>query len=181
MVDQFFLTTIGTYAIFILFIIFRRLGGYPEGWWRIIRRDYFVHRIAQPDRTFTRHVHSLDEIEVQSPPMFVCGGKRFNTNDQRMARDTGRPCWFHLPNEMEPIPLFDWKTAPNLDPSLIQAAYDDDSIRQFKEIGNRFDWRPWLLIGFGLLIVIIVAGASLYFSYDAHCALKPSSCGSVHP
>jgi len=167
-----------------LFLAWRRLGGWPEAWYRIGRIDYFSHHMFDASRKESRHVHRMDLIEVKSPAMFPCGKGRFHANEDARGMDTGRPAWWYNEGEMEPIPMFTWKQSrPGLNPSLVQSAWEDKALEDFHRIGTAFNWKPWLLIGGGIVLVMIVSMVSLYYAHDASCSLHPAACsgGGFHP
>src|SRR3989442_1494320 len=66
MVDSGTILTGTFYLFFIGFIIFQRLGGYPEAWYRLTRKPYFIDYIRGPDKRYRRHPDLLANMNTES-------------------------------------------------------------------------------------------------------------------
>lgn len=123
------LLALGQWIIMIPFGIFFKLGGYPEGAYRMFRIQYFVFYILGPDMGFSRHTKKLVDIKTHSPSYFDDGGKRYYIDRANMARSNGRPAWYYDPRNAFPIPWFTDK-GKELDPEKVKRAFKTDIVKQ---------------------------------------------------
>src|SRR5689334_2648657 len=86
--------------------IFLRLGGYPEGLWRILRIPRFAFILYTPDGEPIRRVKKMSEIKVKSPPHFDFNGRTYYTSKENAERVKGAPQWRYTPDNSLPIPIF---------------------------------------------------------------------------
>ena len=172
---------IALFAFFIYRMIWNRLGGSPEAWYRIRKIPYFFHYTFGEDHSYDRCVHPWSIVEHHSPAMFTCKRGKYVVQDGAMARERGKPALYYNVNEAEPIQIFSWKKGGQIDPALVQSAFENKTVEEMHRLGQGTDMRPWLILGIGLIIAIVVAGVAAYYGYDAHCALKPAACGGFKP
>lgn len=163
---------------FLIFLyIWRKLGGWPEAYWRIRRIPYFCVHIFDAGGQDNRYVLPMSEIQHKSEAGFDLNGKRRLTSEEDMGHDTGRPAWWYNYNEMRPIPMFSWmKGGKQWDASLVGAAYENRSIEDMHRIGRRGVPGLWLFVIALLVLVLIVAAAGVYFAYNNYCAIEPARC-----
>ena len=115
------------------FGIFFKLGGYPEGAYRMFRIPYFVFYMLQPDMSFARHPKKLRDIKTHSPSFFDWSGKRFYIDRANTARSNGRPAWYYDPRNSFPIPWFTDK-GKELDPEKVKRAFKTEIIKQIYKL-----------------------------------------------
>lgn len=171
---------------FLIFLyIWRKLGGWPEAYWRIRKIPYFCVHVFDAAGQDNRYVLQMTEIQHKSEAGFDLNGKRRLTSDEDMGHDTGRPAWYYNYNEMRPIPVFTWAKTSNdrrqWDASLVGAAYENESISNMHRLGRRGIPPLWMMIIVLIILVLIVAGAGAYFAYNDYCALNPARCGGSIP
>lgn len=177
------------YIIFIGFIIFQRLGGWPEAMYRIRRIPYFVDYIRGPDKRFRRRIFPLDMIQKHSPAMFRYGRGDYMVPDEAAsASANGAPMWLHNWDDSRPIETnidtihnpdgsVTTKFRERIPPEVIQAGFEGKVVADLAHEGdevksNKLAWYivPMLLI---LLLAIVV---ELYYGYNNYCGLHPKSC-----
>lgn len=183
--------TIIFYVFFIGFIIFQRLGGYPEAWYRIRRVPYFIDYIRGPDKKYRRHVDQMSAINTSSGlSLWPFGEGAYNLPESEASLNVnGAPMWFHAWNEMRAIPQYmdtivgpDGKEhmeyRPKIPPSVIKAAFKSQVAKdihreeQPKEGPSGFKWYTVTALGVGIIIMV----ALLYFEYNNYCGLHPAAC-----
>ena len=175
--DQIILFYLGIFPPAIFLLIWRRLGGWPEAWYRIKRIPYFVQVVFGPDGTPDRYVHAQSIIRRHSPPMFEFSGKLWGVDEENQARDTGRPCYYYNFDDLSPIPILHWKKGTKIDPALVRAAFKNDTIERMHVLGQKHSRSPWLLVGLAIVVLVVVAVIGAYYSYNTFCAVTPEKCG----
>ena len=156
------------------YIAFMRLGGYPEGLWRIIKIRYFGFVIYDPDGTPIRRVKKMSEVIVKSPPHFEWSKKTFYLHTPNAERFHGRPQWRYTPDNSLPIPMFTGKVEitlldgtilvresnmkEKLDPRDIFKAYNTDIPSDLLKLGQEKKKKGpnWLVIG-GIIIIALIS------------------------
>lgn len=175
------ITSLIVYAIlgeFILlgpFAIFVRLGGYPEGYYRLLKIRYFGFVLYDPDGTPLRRVKKSSSIITKSPPHFnysfkgADGAKisrTFYIDKPNAERFRGRPQWRYTQDNALPIPIFTGKVSislengttiertfgeadKKLEPRAIFKAYNTDIPSDLLKLGQDKPKKGpnWLLIG----------------------------------
>jgi len=167
------------FVLVIFTLIWKRLGGWPEAWYRIWRTSYFTFHPFGPDRSEGRFVLKMSDINTKTnPPSFTFGEKVWHVNDDAMGRDTGRPAWYYHFEDTEPLPIFAWKKGSKLDPAMIAAAYENDCIERVHRIGRgrSVGMVFWVLLL--VVIVIVIVAISAYYNYNTFCAVTPEKCGT---
>jgi hypothetical protein len=167
-------------AIFALvgfFVIWKKLGGWPEAYYRIRRIEYFVQWVWGPTREPGRWVHKTTIIDTKKNS-FRYGDKDWQLKEDAMGRDTGRPAWYYLHDETEPLPLFEFKKGAKMTPDMITAAYENDCIERVHRIGMKGGVPGWFWVLLVVAVVVVIVAVSAYFNYNTYCAVKPSSCGT---
>jgi hypothetical protein len=191
MVDSGTVLTGVFYLFFIGFIIFQRLGGYPEAWYRIRRIPYFVDYIRGPDKKYRRHSEPMAEMDTTGGiARWTLGKGQYHLPDSEASlSNNGAPMWFHqwddaraVPQYMDTIVGADGRASlqfrPKIPPSLFAAGMKSkvaiDLHRDEKEPQKTegFKWITVTLLVIGIVIMIGV----LYFEYSNHCGISPKSC-----
>ena len=165
------------FGIVIFTIVFFKLGGWPEFWYRVNDIPYFVEGIIKEDASTFKHIHK-SEIIKGDPPMYSSHGNKRGTSSTNTLRYHGRPYWIYLADELNPVRMLD-QSAPRISSSEVQAAFERKALADMHGIGQK-GFPPILIFILVVgVIAIMVAGISAYFSYNAFCALNPHACGSV--
>ena len=159
------LLMVGEGMIFLPFIIIGRLGGWPEGFWRLLRIKYFVFWIIDADNTLNRHVMIWKNLKTHSPTYFDFHDKRFYIDKSNTLRSKGRPAWAYLPDNAFPVPILTKDRDKILDPEKIQKAFRTHVVKEMfrlRELTNKQNQRnymKYLLYGVVFLgtIYILVA------------------------
>ena len=151
---------IGYYIILISMAIWYKLGGHPEGTYRILRTPYFAQYILLEDGTITRKVFKWSRIVTASPPHFITKDGMFYIDKENSAKSKGRPAWFYHVNNAIPIPI-NMKPIV-IDSKTVKRGYRTEIARRLHSIAEpriKFGSLMWLLI----LIVILF---SVYYTYQ---------------
>lgn len=160
--DLFIFLMIGEMILIIPFAIFMRLGGWPEGLWRILRLKYFVFWILDADNTMMRHILLWKEIKTHSPSYFDWKGKRYYIDKLNTLRSKGRPAWLYQPNNGFPIPALTMNRQ-SVDPEAIRTAFRSKTLQDYMRFRegkkeNPTNWsRIILFMGLGVLAIIVLA------------------------
>lgn len=179
------------YLFFIGFIIFQRLGGYPEAWYRIRRLPYFVDYIRGPDKKYRRHVEEMAKIDTESGiSLWHFGVGDYHLPDAEASLNVnGAPMWFHAWDEARAIPQYmdtevgkDGKARlvfrPKVPPSILAAgmktkvARDIHRDEEAEKGPEGFKWSTTILLLLGIVVMVTV----LYFEYNNYCGLHPHNC-----
>jgi hypothetical protein len=190
MVDSGTVLTGVFYLFFITFIIFQRLGGYPEAWYRITRKPYFIDYIRGPDKKYRRHVEEMTKIDTSSGIAMWNLGKGFYhlPESEASLSSNGASMHFHSWDEARAIPQYmdtvvgpDGRASlqfrPKVPPAILAAALKSKVARDIhreEELSKPegFKWATITLLIIGIVIMIGV----LYFEYSNHCGISPKSC-----
>jgi hypothetical protein len=159
------------------YAVWRKLGGWPEAYYRIAQIPYFVQWVWGPTREPGRWVHKTEIIDTKKKS-FRCNEKDWQLNEEAMGRDTGRPAWYYLYDETEPLPIFKFKEGAKMTPDMITAAYENDCIERVHRIGQGRRFPLVLMFMLAILIVIIIVMIGVYFNYNTYCAVTPEKCGT---
>lgn len=160
------------FIMIVPFLIWIRLGGNPEGTYRIFRVKYFVYWVVDHDGSLVRNTMKWSRIMTKSPAHFVDdkNGDPSMTryvDKQNTGRSRGRPAWmYHIDNAI-PIPYISGYRDKVLDPITINRAYRTEIDRRLDRIGRE---RPisakrisaWIVVLF--LLVLTLSGFYLYFT-----------------
>jgi len=178
------------YLFFISFIIFQRLGGYPEAWFRIRRVPYLVDYIRGPDKKYRRHIEEMAKIDTSSGlAMWHFGNGDYHLPESEASLNAnGAPMWFHAWDEGRAIPQYmdtvvgpDGKATlvfrPKVPPSILQAALKSKVAHDIhrEEEAPKVEGFKWATITLLIITIVIMIGV-LYFEYSNHCGISPKSC-----
>lgn len=179
------------YLFLFVYIGFQRLGGYPEAWYRISRKPYFIDYIRGPDKRYRRHVDELAKIDTSSGlPLWQFGeGAYHMAESEASLSQNGAPMWFHAWNETRAIPQYmdtvvgpDGKARlefrPKVPPSVFKAGMKSKVARDLhrdedeKPGPSGFKWYTVTALGLAIIIMIAV----LYFEYSNYCGIHAHAC-----
>lgn len=161
-------------------VVFVRLGGWPEGYYRITKQRYFGFVIYDPDGTPIRRVKKMKDIIIKSPPHFESFKKTFYVHSPNAERFHGRPQWRYTADNSLPIPMFTGKIEitledgtkiiresnmqEKLDPRDIFKAYNTDIPSDLLKLGTpkKAKGPNWLMIGLVSILGLLGFFAGLY-------------------
>lgn len=163
--------------IAILFRIWFTLGGWPEAYWRIFRKEYFCAFIREPDGKKKRWVIRSNRIQSHSPATFTFDwrtGKFDGENageylieSDKQSRSNGRPSWDYNYNDARPIPQE--SDAQRCDPINVHRAIQNKVVTDIHREGQKKKKRGgvWLaLIGISIIGLI---GYYAWYLHDLQC------------
>lgn len=154
---------IANYIILIGIAIWYKLGGHPEGTYRIFGIRHFAQVLFLEDGTPKRKVYHWNKMITASPSHFINKDGLFYIDRDNTAKTRGCPTWYHHKGKALPIPIFtgQFKTPGyNLDPLTIKRAYKTDIDRRLRSISKSrvsFGWMWYALAG------LVVLGLIYYF------------------
>lgn len=182
MIDFFLVLGIGLGVVFgvvIFTVVFFKLGGWPEFWYRVNDVQYFVEGVIEEDGTTGRNILK-SEIIKGTPPMYSSHGKKRTIDPENTARYHGRPYWIYNIDDFNPIPIFHWERGPIISAGEVEAAFERKALQDMHDVGkkNSLSFILILIVIVGIA-AIVIAGVSAYYSYNAFCALNPHACGTA--
>ncbi len=155
MVDTIWLVYLGVSPFILAIVIIWHLGGAQEAYYRIARIPYFAMVVFGPDGSEDFTILRYELIKRHSPPSFSYNGDDFHA-----------------------LPILHWNEKKRIDPSHLDAAWNDKFLEELARLGQKVPPLVTLLII--ILVVSLIASvigiASIYYSHDAYCALKPVNC-----
>ena len=176
-------------GLLLLFRIYNMQGGWPEAYYRIRRKPYFVDYIKGPDKRFRKHVFLLNIIQRHSPAMFTFGNGNYLVPDSEASNSaSGAPLYFHNWDDTRPIPTtIDTFTEPDgsvttryrerIPPGIIKAGFQSKVAEDIHRHGLPSPPKTGWLILVALVVMAILIAGVLYYDYNSYCALHPNSCG----
>jgi len=181
LLDLLILLQLGTIPLIVFSIIWRKLGGWPEAWYRIKRIPYFTQKVIMADGSVRRFVHKMILIRHQSPATFDFSDRTWSVDYENQTRDNGRPSWVYNHDDLRPIPILNWGEGKDhleskISPGLIFSAFHDGTIQQMHGLGQPKPRSIGLLLVLLIGLGIMLAAASLYFNYNVFCGLNPAKC-----
>ena len=178
MVDTIWLVYLGASPFVLAILIIAKLGGPREAYFRLSRIPYFAITVFMPDGSELFEVLRWSLIQRHSPASFSYNGKMRQIDDKNVGRHHGRPKWFFNWDDMAALPILHWNDGNKIDPALIDGAWNNKFLEDLSRLGQKGS--PLLPLIFIILVVALIAlvasGAGAYFSHDALCAVKPTSC-----
>lgn len=178
MVETIWLIYLGISPFVLGLLITYKLGGPQEAYYRIARIPYFAFTVFGPDGSESFALARYELIKRNSPASFSYNGKMREIDDSNHGYHHGRPKWFYNYDDMHALPILHWNDKAKINPSMIDAAWNDKFLEDLAKIGAKVPPLVTLLIVIlGVALIAAVLGiASIYYSHDAFCALKPGSC-----
>jgi hypothetical protein len=172
-------TELGLFILVAVFAVWRRLGGWPEAWYRITHKPYFVAHIFGASGASERYVLPWDAIEHHSPAQFDLHGKKWTIDEDNTMRDTGRPAWYFVHGDTRALPIRHWQDESKISPQVLYQAWKNKALQEMHGLGQK---QPnWFLYAVLIVIVmIILVSVSAYYSYNAYCAVSKSCGGGVN-
>ena len=178
MVDPIFLVYLGISPFIFIILLVYKLGGPQEAYYRIFRIPYFAMTVFMPDGSEAFAVLPYRLIQRHSPASFSYNGKMRQIDDRNMGRHNGRPKWFYNWDDMTALPVMHWNDGNKIDPSLLDAAWNNKFLEDLSRLGQKNS--PLLMILTVIIVIAVVAlmigAVSAYYSHSVLCAVKPGSC-----
>lgn len=180
------------FAAAFLFYIFasagwNRLGGWPEGWYRLRGIDYLQDYIIGPTGKVERPFIKIKDLQVHSPAKFsyqasgspVSGDYVLGDNKCKIANPKGAPAYVHTFDDSRAIPIWD-RDSPRMDPALVHAGYKNDVLERRHKLNQPPQRLKWGLLGFFVVLTFILSFAALYYTIlygvNVNCALHTRAC-----
>lgn len=164
-------------AVAVVMRIWFTLGGWPEAYWRIFRKEYFCAFIREPDGKKKRWVIRANRIQSHSPATFSFdwrtgkfdgdGAGEYLIETDKQSRSNGRPAWDFNYNDARPIPQE--TDQQRCDPITVHRAIYNATIKDIHREGKKPVKRGRIWLG---IILISLAGLGLYYAwyvYDSLC------------
>jgi hypothetical protein len=111
-------------------MLFMRLGGWPEGFYRIFRIKYFAFWDIDSDNSLIPHVLHWRHLKTHSPTYFDYKGKRYYTDEFNTMRRNGRPAWMYKKNNAFPIPV-NTMQRQSVDAEAIRKAFNSKQLQDY--------------------------------------------------
>ena len=160
------------FMIFLMFIfgfllIWVRLGGWPEGTYRIFRIPYFSAIFVDAGGTPRRFPLKLKELKTGEntlPAYFHFKGFAnaigIYYTSPNPTKHNGRDSWYYYPDNPFPIPLRDFKSTVSINASQLEKAFNNHTMEDFLGIGKP-DIKPksrikWLYLGLGVFVFFLM-------------------------
>ena len=172
---------------FIANTAWNRLGGWPEGWYRIIGTDYLQDYIIGPTGKIERPYIKLKDLETHSPAKFTFttqGAKKegdffLGDNNCKFSNPKNAPAYLHTFDDARPIPVWNRDT-PRMDATLVHAGYKNDILERRHRLNQQPQRLKWGILGFIIILCLVFSFAAAYYSIlyglNANCALHTKAC-----
>jgi len=155
-------------------ILFVKLGGWPEGFFRIFRVKYFSPIFIDSENTPRRFPLRSSIIKTGDPNLppyfeykgFSNGVGRYYLDKMNQTKHNGRMSQYYYPDNPFPIPLLTLSHNPMISAESLEKMYNDESILDFLKVGKEKKaqkGRGWLLYGVIGLVMIAVVILTLRF------------------
>lgn len=164
--------------MFVPFIAWIKLGGHPEGTYRIFRIKYFSAIFIDTENTPRRFPLRLSKIKTGAPtlpPYFEYHGfanavGRYYTNPKGATRHNGRSSWYYYPDNPFPIDILKMGSDPLISAEGLERAFADETVIDFTKVGKerkKSQGSNRLLLG-GVIFVVIMALIGLAYLVRPH-------------
>jgi len=151
-------------------ILFMKLGGWPEGFYRIFRVKYFSPIFIDSENTPRRFPLKSSIIKTGDPNLppyfeykgFSNGVGRYYLDKVNQTKHNGRMSQYYYPDNPFPIPLLTLAHNPMISAESLEKMYNDETVLDFLKVGKEkktAKGRGWLLyaiIGLVMLAVVIL-------------------------
>jgi hypothetical protein len=178
MVETIWLVYLGVSPFILATLIIYKLGGPLEAYYRLSRIPYFAMVVFGPDGSEGFALLRYELIQKRSPPSFSYNGKMREIDDANHGYHHGRPKWYFNYDDFHALPILHWNEKKRIDPSHLDAAWNDKFLEELARLGQKVPPLVTLLII--ILAVSLVASiigiASIYYSHNAYCAIAPRNC-----
>jgi hypothetical protein len=181
----------GIGAAFVFYLIanavWTRLGGWPEGWYRITGTDYLQDYIIGPTGKVERPFIRMKDLETHSPAKFTHkaqgaqkeGDYFLGDNYCRIANPKNAPAYIHTFDDSRAIPVWN-RDLPRMDAALVHAGYKNDVLERMHKLNVPQQRLKWGILGFFIVVTFVLSFAALYYTIlygvNVNCALHTKAC-----
>ena len=158
-----------TFMMFIMgiLLLWVKLGGWPEGTYRMFRIPYFSAIFLDAGRTPRRFPIKLSELKTEAPDLpqfflykvFTKDKARYYTHPSIATRHNGRDSWYYFPDNPYPIDWISNQRKDLISAQQLEKALDSNLMEDFLGIGKpKVKPKGWkrLLYGAVAFIVFVV-------------------------
>ncbi len=111
-------------------MVFMRLGGWPEGFYRIFRIKYFAFWLIDTDGALIPHILHWRHLKTHSPTYFDYKGHRYYTDTYNTMKRNGRSAWMYTTANAFPIPTISMKRQ-SVDSEAIRTAFNSKQLQDY--------------------------------------------------
>jgi hypothetical protein len=150
-----------------------RLGGHPEGTYRIFRVKYFSAIFIDAEGTPRRFPLRQSLLKTGAPELpayfefkgFANGVGRYYTDKLNQTKHSGRMSQYYMPDNPFPIPIMTMARSALLGAEQLEKAFNDETVIDFLKVGKekKVKGSSRLKTLAILLIVFIITVAGLAF------------------
>jgi hypothetical protein len=163
--------------------LFRKAGGWPEGFYILFGIDYFQPYIIQANAKIRRYFVKMSQVRTHSAAMFTIGkGKDAGDylmpteDDEKFNNPHNAPAALYEYGDSRPIPIKN-RSSEKVDPVLVHTAFNNDALEKLNDPSRRHPKRVQTgVLVFLLFVAILMAMLSAYYSYNAACAAHSAVC-----
>jgi hypothetical protein len=125
-------------------IAFIRLGGWPEGFYRIFRIKYFSAIFIDAEGTPRRFPLRFSILKTGAPELpayfeykgFANGVGRYYTDKLNQTKHNGRMSQYYYPDNPFPIPIMTMARSTLLGAEQLEKAFNDETVIDFLKVGK---------------------------------------------
>jgi hypothetical protein len=130
--------------MFVPLMVWIKLGGHPEGTYRILRIKYFSPIFIDAGRTPRRFILKFSKLTTGAPTLpayfkiegFSNALGRYYTDMNNSTNHNGRPSWYYHPDNPFPIPMLTLKQEAIISAQELEKAFNDDTVLDFMKVGK---------------------------------------------
>lgn len=132
--------------IIIPLFVWVKLGGHPEGTYRILRKKYFSAIFIDGEGTPQRFPLPSELIKTGAPdlppyfslkkPLFSNGVGRYYLDKKEQTKHTGRMSQYYFPDNPFPVPIMTLSKNPSISAEGLEKAFNDETMIQFLQVGK---------------------------------------------
>lgn len=163
-------------SIMIPAFIWVKLGGHPEGTYRILRKKYFSaifidgegtpQRFPLPSSLIVTGAPELPPYFSLKKPLFSNGVGRYYLDKKEQTKHTGRMSQYYFPDNPFPIPIMTLSNNPAISAERLEKAFNDETLVQFLQVGKEKKEKKsrtgrLLIIGFVAFVIFIIMLSTL--------------------
>lgn len=159
---------VGLIVIAAIMRVWYTLGGWPEAYYRIVRKDYFNPYIEQPNGKVKRHVIPDSKIRKHSPSTFEIDGADYLIDPDRQVRsNTGRPAWFYRWDDCRPLSFDPGES--RCDPIVVHKAIRSTVVADIHREGAKKKKRGGVWLAIIVVSIIGLIGYYAWYLHDLQC------------
>lgn len=158
-----------TFGLELPLLIWIRLGGHPEGTYRILRIKYFSPIFIDAGRTPRRFILRFKELKTGAPTLpayfritgFANALGRYYVDPSNTTNHNGRESWYYHPDNPFPIPMLTLRKEAMISAQELEKAFNDETVIDFLKVGKerkKSTSNRNLYLAIGVFIIVVVAG-----------------------